>query len=164
MLSSLDDDQKRVIDLAPGQGRVELKKVEKALGKKKAAAIVSQMVRQGLLNRSYELAPVRIKPKTELYIRLVDSGGEASKLSPKQAALIGFLKEQSRPVSWAEARQKTGCSKAVADALVTRGLVIFETVEVRREPISYENITPSYPLNLTADQQSAFESIKVGLE
>jgi primosomal protein N' (replication factor Y) (superfamily II helicase) len=161
-VSSLDDDQKRVIDLSPGQGRVELRKIEKALGKKKAAAVVSPMVRQGLLTRSYELAPVRIKPKTEIYIKL-GGGGEASKLSPKQAALIGFLKEQSRPVSWAEARQKTGCTKAAADSLANRGLVIFETVEVRREPVSYENITLSHPLNLTASQKSAYETIKSAL-
>ena len=49
MSSSLEEDQKQVIDLVPGQGRVELKKIEKALGKKKAAAIVSQLVRQGLV-------------------------------------------------------------------------------------------------------------------
>jgi primosomal protein N' (replication factor Y) len=159
-VSSLDDDQKRVIDLSPWQGRVELRKIEKALGKKKAAAVVPQMVRQGLLTRSYELAPVRIKPKTEIYIKLVDSGGEASKLSPKQTALIGFLREQSRPVSWAEARQKTSCTKAVADSLVRRGLATFEPVEVRREPVSYDNIAPSYPLNLTPSQQLAYESIK----
>ena len=157
-ISSLDDDQKRVIDLALEQGRVDLRKLEKALGKKKAAAIVSPMVRQGLLNRTYELAPVRVKPKRELYISLI--GGVALKLSPKQAALINFLKQQTRPVSWAEARQKTGCTKAVADSLVRRGLAAFETVEVRREPVSYENIVPSFPLNLTPDQQSAFNAIK----
>ena len=158
-ISSLDDDQKRVIDLALGQGRVDLRKLEKALGKKKAAAIVSTMVRQGLLNRTYELAPVRVKPKKELYISLT-GGGETLKLSPKQAALFNFLKEQTRPISWAEARQKTTCTKAVADSLVRRGLATFETVEVRREPVSYENIVPSFPLNLTPDQQSVFDAIK----
>jgi primosomal protein N' (replication factor Y) len=142
---------------------VELKVIEKEFGKKKAAAIVSQMVRQGLINRSYELAPVRMKPRSELYISMAGSGGEDLKLSPKQATLFGFLKEQSRSVPWTEARKKTGCSKSIADALVRRGLVIFNTVEVRRETVSYENIVTSYPLNLTADQQAAFEAIKAEL-
>jgi primosomal protein N' (replication factor Y) len=162
-IASLGDDQQRVIDMTSGQDRVELKKIEKALGKKKAAATVSQMVRQGLINRNYELAPVRMKPKSELYIRLTDNSGEDSKLSPKQAALIGFLKERTGPVSWAEVRGKTGCSKSVADTLARRGLVIFETVEVRREPISYENIPSSYPLTFTPGQQSVFASIKSAL-
>ena len=162
-VNSLEDDQQRIIDLIPGPGRVELKKVEKALGKKKAGAAVTQMVRQGLLNRSYELAPVRVKPKSEVYIRLTDNGIEGIKLTPKQLALMAFLKEQSRPVAWATARKKTGCTKAVADALEKRGLVVLETVAVRREPISYDNINLSYPLTLTPDQQSAFESVKSAL-
>jgi primosomal protein N' (replication factor Y) len=159
-VASLENDQKRVITISLEKGRVELKVIEKEFGKKKAAAIVSQMIRQGLINRTYELAPVRMKPKSELYISMIDNGGEDLKLSPKQATLFGFLKEQSRPVSWAEARKKTRCSKSIADALGRRGLVIFNTVEVRRETVSYENIVTSYPLNLTADQQFAFESIK----
>jgi primosomal protein N' (replication factor Y) len=162
-ITSLEDGQKRVISLSLEKGRVELKAIEKALGKKKASAIVAQMVRQGLINRNYELAPVRMKPKSELYISLADRGGGDLKLSPKQARLYDFLKEQSRSLPWAEAREKTGCSKSVADALSRRGLITFKTVEVRREPISYENIIPSSPLNLTADQQAAFESIKTAL-
>jgi primosomal protein N' (replication factor Y) len=162
-VSSLNDDQRKAIDLISGQGRVELKKLEKALGKKKASAVVSQMVRRGLLARSYELGPVRIKPKTELYIKQKTNTIDVTRLSPKQSVLIDFLKERAAPVSWAEARRKTGCSKAVADVLVSKGLIVFYEVEARREPISYDNITPSHPLSLTVDQQSAFESIKSGL-
>jgi primosomal protein N' (replication factor Y) len=121
-ISSLDDDQTQVITMVTAQGRVELKKLQKELSQKKAAAIVSQMVRRGILVRSYELAPVRVKAKTELYIRLI-SGGDLTGLTPKQAVLIEFLKAQSRPMSWAEARLKTGCSKAIADALERKGYV-----------------------------------------
>ncbi len=163
-ISSLNDDQRKAIDLLRGQGRAELKKLEKALGKKKASTAVSQLVRQGLITRSYELGPVRVRPKTELYISLTDDSVDASKLSVKQSALIDFLKNQAAPVSWSEARNKTGCSKSVADALVNKGMIAFSEVVVRREPISYDNIVLSEPLNLTADQQSAFESIKSGLE
>ncbi|MCK4273934.1 MAG: primosomal protein N', partial [Dehalococcoidales bacterium] len=162
-ISSLNDDQRRVIDIVSGQGRVEFKKLDKALGKKRASAAVSHLVRQGLLSRSYELGPVRMRPKTELYISLTGDNIDASKLVVKQAALVDFLRQQSAPVPWAEARKKTGCSKAVADSLFKKGLVTFRQVEVRREPISYDNITPSRPLSLTADQQSAFESIRSSL-
>jgi len=162
--SSLNDDQKNAIDLLRGQGRAELKKLEKALGKKKASSVVSQLVKLGFIIRSYELGPVRVKPKKELYIKLSGDNLDTSKLSIKQSALIDFLKERAALVPWAEARQKTGCSKAVADALANKGLIAFSEVVVRREPISYDNIVLSGHLNLTADQQSAFESIKSGLE
>jgi primosomal protein N' (replication factor Y) len=159
----LNDDQKRVFDLVLAYGRTALTKLEKALGKKKAASLVSQLVRQGILVRSYELAPVRIRPKTELYIDLTGSGVANSGLTAKQAKLFGFLKEQAEPVPWVEVRRKTGCSRAIADALVRKGLVAFRQVDVRREPISYQDIVSSQPLNLTTAQKAAFEAIKLAL-
>jgi len=161
--SSLNDDQSRVVDIVLGEGRVELKKLEKTLGKKKASTVVSHLVRQGILTRSYELGPVRVKPKTELYIRLMGDKDETVNLSAKQSALINFMKERAVSVSWAEARRKTGCSKSVADALVNKGLITFYEEEVRREPISYDNIQPTEPLELTPDQQSALEAVKSSL-
>jgi primosomal protein N' (replication factor Y) (superfamily II helicase) len=162
-IASLNDDQKRVIALVTTQNRIELKNLQKELGQKKAAAIVSQLVRRGILARSYELAPVRIKPKTELFINMVGNGEQAG-LTSRQIVLIDFLKMQSRPVSWTEARQKTGCSKAVADTLERKGLVKLQTVVVRREPISYNDIHLSAPLTFTADQQAAFMEIKTALD
>ncbi len=162
-IASLEDEQKKVLKLALEKGRVELKQIEKALGKKKAGAVISQMVRQGLIQRSYELAPVRVKPKSELYIGMEEKSGEDLKLSPKQATLYNFLKEQTQPVRWAEVRKKTGCSKSIADALERRGVLKFEKIEVRREPIAYKNIAPATPLNLTDDQQNAFNAIKIEL-
>ncbi len=151
-----------MINLSLAKSRVELKVIEKALGKKKASAVVTQMVRQGLIKRSYELAPVRMKPKSDLYISLTGKGGDF-KLSPKQARLYDFLKEQNRAVSWTEARRKTGYSKDTANMLERRGLITFKTIEVKRTPISYDNITLSLPLNLNDDQQAAFASIKAAL-
>ncbi|MBN1176535.1 MAG: primosomal protein N' [Dehalococcoidales bacterium] len=162
-ISSLNNDQRKAIDLVPGEGRVDFKKLEKALGKKKASTVISQLVRQGALTRSYELGPVRVKPRIELYIRLSGDDIVSSKLSPRQSALIDFMKERVAPVSWSQARQQTGCSKSVADALKSKGMVVFEEVEVRREPISYDNIIQSGPLKLTTDQRAAYESIKASL-
>ena len=159
-VDSLDDEYKKVMKLVIEKGRVELKLVEKALGKKKAAAVVLKMTRQGLIKRSYELAPVRVKPKQELYISLTDKNVDNAKLSPKQAVIYDFLKKQTGPVPWSEVRQKTGYGKSVANALESRGLVKFEKVEVRRQPVTYENITTSTPLRLTADQQNSLDAIK----
>ncbi len=162
-VNSLEEEQKRVIELSLAKDRVELKAIEKALGKKKAGAIVTQMVRQGLINRSYELAPVRMKPKSELYIGLVPNSDVPAKLTPKQKKLYDYLKERAGALAWQEARRQTGADKAAANALERLGLITWKTIEVRRSPLSYENITLSSPLNLTADQQAAFASIKTAL-
>jgi primosomal protein N' (replication factor Y) len=162
-LSSLTNDQRKILELIPEQGRVALKKLEKALGKKKASSLVSVMVRQNLVTRSYELGPVRIKPRKELYITLTGDISKASELPPKQAALFHLLIDKKVPIAWSEARRQTGCGKSVADALVRRGLAVFQEVDVRREPISYNNIKPSFPLVLTADQQAAFDAVNSAL-
>ncbi|MDP2932294.1 MAG: primosomal protein N', partial [Chloroflexota bacterium] len=168
---SLTEQQQQLFDLVPRQGRVSLVELEKSSGKKKAQTVISQLVRLGLVARSYELEKERVKPKIVPYLRLLVGANEAcqeaagwrDKRVAKQAVLLDFLAGQPGLVSWAETRQKTGCTKATADALVKKGLVAFQPVEVRREPISYENIVPSSPLALTAAQKSAVESIKSSL-
>jgi primosomal protein N' (replication factor Y) len=159
----LNKDQILAVNMARDVDRVELKKLEKTLGRKKAQTIISTLVRQGVLIRSYKLAPVRVRPKTELYITLQDATPGIHELTTKQKALIEYLREYRDPVSWAEIQEKTGCSRTVANTLVGKGIIAFQQVEVRREPISYENIEVSRPLTLTADQQAAFRAITSGL-
>ncbi len=161
-LASLDEDQRQVIELI-GDGRVALTKLERALGKRRAAAVVGQLIRQGILSRSYELGPVRVKPKRELYISVINQEN-LPRLSPKQAALFEFLRSQPGSVAWAEARRQTGRDKAAANALVRKGLAEFKELEVRREPVNYDDILPSPPLTLTSHQQKAFDTIKASLD
>ncbi len=170
-LSSLTPEQKRVLELVQGQDKVSLTKLEKALGKKKAQSVVSQLVKRGLAVRSYELESVKVKPKIESYLSLVGNAMEAQqeaarlrkKRANKQAALLDFLAQQSKPVPLAEARQKVDCDKAVVDTLIKKGLIKSERIEVRREPLSYQSTLPSVPLTLTAAQESSLESIMSSL-
>jgi primosomal protein N' (replication factor Y) len=171
-LSTLTPEQRHALELIKKQGRVSLKQIEKTLGKKKTQAIVSQLVKRGLATRSYELEKIKVRPKKVPYLHLevtaAEAEQEAARLrvqgrAPKQASLLEYLAQQTGAVPWAEARQNAGCDKAVADALVRKGLVSFQQVEVRREPISYRDITPSPPLTLTPAQKAAFKTIKSSL-
>ena len=170
--SSLTLEQRQALHLVEQQGRVGLKELEKALGKKKAQAVVSQLVGRGLVVRSYELERVRVKPKMAVYLHLKVGAGEARQevarlreqgKAGRQASLLELLSQSTQPVPLSEARRIVGCSAPVVKTLESRGLVELREVEVRREPISYENITPSGPLALTAAQKSAFESIRSSL-
>ena len=167
-VSSLSSLPHQVFALLPKQGRISLKELEKKLGEKKAQAIVSQLVRQGLAVRSYELEPIKIHPKTVPFLRLNMPAASAREIAAelrrkrafKQASLLNFLTEQAEPIPWAEARQKLGVSKAAADALIRQGLITFEPVEVRREPIPYQDIVPTPPLQLTRAQKDASSRIR----
>jgi primosomal protein N' (replication factor Y) len=169
-LSTLPPEQRQVLELVQGQGRVGLRQIEKTLGKKKAQTVVSQLVKQRLVTRGYELEPVKAGPKTAPYLKLEVSVSEArqqagrlQKRAVKQARLLDYLAQNNKPVPWAEARQHAKCDKAVADALVKKGLAGWQQVRVTREPISYADITPSQPLTPTAAQSSALEAIKSAL-
>ena len=171
-LSTLTREQRQVLELVQKQGRVSLRQIEKTLGKKKAQAIVSQLVKRGLATRSYELEPIRAKPKTAPYLQLAVSAEEARQeaaglhqqnRAAKQSRLLDYLVQHNKPVPWAEARENANCDKSVADALVKKGLIAWQQVKVTREPISYADITPSQPLTPTAAQNSALEAIKSAL-
>ncbi|MFH1775700.1 MAG: primosomal protein N' [Chloroflexota bacterium] len=168
-ISSLSREQQGALELLWQRGRVSLKGLERVLGKRRAPAVVLQLVRRGLVHRSYELERVRVGPKRVPYLRLavaVDRArGEAARLrergrAARQVSLLEFLAEAAQPVPLAEARKGANATKAVADALVRKGLVCIEDIDVTREPISYANITLSSPLALTYDQGRALAAIR----
>jgi primosomal protein N' (replication factor Y) len=171
-LAALTPKQRQILDLIQKQGRVSLKQIEKASGKKTAQTIVSQLVKGRLAVRNYELGRIRAKPKVELFLSLAigvdEARQEAARLREqgkaiKQARLLEYLAQQTKPVPWAEVRQNANGDKAVADALVRKGMVTFQPVKVTREPISYQGITLSQPLTPTDAQRSALEAIKSSL-
>jgi primosomal protein N' (replication factor Y) len=170
-MSRLNQDQNHALELIQRQKRVSLKKLEKTLGQEKARRIVSQLVRQGLIIRQYELERIKAKPKIESYLSLAVDVNETQqgliklreKRANKQAALLDFLIQQREPVSLKEARQQTKCDKATVDSLVRNNLVILRQVEVRRDPLSAQTVNLSFRLNLTAAQESAFRSISESL-
>lgn len=171
-LSSLTPEQRQAFELVQRQGKVNLKQLEKTLGRKKAQTIVAQLVRRELAVRSYQLGKVRVKPKKLPYLRLAVEAGEARQEADrlhqqgkaiKQANLLEFLSQASQPVPLSEARRGANCSASTVKALVNRGLVELQQIEVKRQPISYQGITLSEPLALTNAQKSAFQSIQSSL-
>jgi primosomal protein N' (replication factor Y) len=170
--SALTPEQRQILDLVKRQGKTSLKELEKRLGTREARFAISQLVNQGLVVKSYELEAVKVRPKVVPYLYLTIDAEEARQEAArwreqgraiKQASLLEYLSQQTEPVPWARVRQNVNGDKAVADALVKKGLVAIKPVEVTREPISYEGITPSQPLIPTTAQKSALEVIKLSL-
>ena len=170
--SSLTPAQRNVLELVWRRGKVGLRELEKALGTRQARLVTSQLIGQGLVVKSYELERVKVRPKVVAYLRLAVKASEARQEAArwreqgraiKQASLLEFLSQASQPVPLSEVRRNVNCSPSVVEAVVSRGLVSIEHIEVKREPISYQSITPSYPLPLTAAQKSAWQSTKSSL-
>ncbi len=168
--TSLTQYQRQVLRIAR-RGPVTLSTMERALGKKKVQTTVAQLVRSGLITRSYELEKVRVRPKLEVYLNLSVDTDEArqeaarlhSRGASRQAALLEFLAQQQKPVSISQARRNAGSNKAVINALEKKGLVKIQRVEVRQQPFVHQGITPTQPLHLTPAQESAFRTVQSSL-
>jgi primosomal protein N' (replication factor Y) len=150
---------------------LELSSLEKALGKKAAREALSQLLKARLVERSYRLGPARVGPRLEACVSLGVPDGDISgtvaglegKRAFKQAALLKYLAGQPGPVSLAElARQ--GYSRAVVNGLRDSGLLNVASRQVQRLPIDYTSIVSSVPLELTAAQRTALDTLAQGME
>jgi len=169
-LDCLTPPQRQVMELLEKNKSIDLRQLEKLLGKKKAQAAVSRLVELNFVKRNYKMQPPRVKPKTVDFISLAVDKAEAlqtatelhKKKALRQAALLELL-EQSGSLSTAEARKQSGCQITTIKTLADKGLVKIWTEEVKRQPIDYEKIETTLPLKLTASQQNALKSIKESL-
>ncbi|OGO36654.1 MAG: primosomal protein N' [Chloroflexi bacterium RBG_16_57_8] len=168
-VGGLTEEQRQLLERVREEGRVGLKLLERAFGRKKAQAAVSSLVRRGIIARSYELAPSRAKPKLVEHLSLAgrpdsdDAVGVVLR-SKKQVALLDFLAGQSDPVPWPVAKQATNSDRAAVNVLVKKGLVTVREVPVTRDPLAGLGATPSRPLVLAPAQESAFRAITATLE
>ena len=168
--ASLTPEERQLLNLLEGGGRIALGVLERALGKKKAKLALGQLLSKGLVTRSQELEGVRVKPRVVPYLHLgVDveaARQEARRLvarAPKQAALIEFLASRRNPVSLEEVRKAAHFTSAVARALQGKGLISIERVQVWRDPLLDRSFSPSAPPPLTAAQEAALDQIRISL-
>ena len=170
-LPALSFPQQHVFELARKLGSINLKELEKGLGKKKAQAAVSRLADKGLITRSYEIAAAKIRNKTVPYVQLnipamqtrAMAGELRARRAFKQAALLDFLAGQTSPVPWSEASRQTGCNKSTARNLLNKEVITFQPVVVRRQPIACQRITTDSPPKLTAVQKAALEPVVAAL-
>ena len=169
-LSGLTAQQSKIISLLKQKEKVAIKELEKLLGVKTARSAVSQLMSRNLIVKNYETGPVRVKPKKEQFIALaVDSDTAEQEImrlhagrAAKQAQILAFL-TQSGTISLAELRQKTACRTETIKTLANKGLITIEETEVKRQPLSYDDIKKTPHLKLTAQQQAAFNDIRNSL-
>ena len=166
-ISSLNPRQRALLNLVGRKSKVEVRAVEKALGKKEARVTIEQLVRKGLVKRTHELERVRIKPKTVSYLRLVTSavpeitGLLGARGASKQANLLRLL--QAGPIPLTEAKKHPGFTAAVVAALRRKGLVTVEQVQVYRDPLAHRTFPPLPAPVLTPAQEAVWREVKAAL-
>ena len=170
--SSLTPHQRKLLNLLKRKEKVAIAEVEKVLGRKEARATIGQLVRKSLVTKTHELERVKVKPKMLPYIRLTVGADEAQQEAErlggmrrvlKQAKLLEYLVAESHPIPLAKAKQHIGCTKAVVDALVRKGMVTIEPIQVYRDPLAHRRFSILPAPTLTAAQQAVWHQVHAAM-
>ena len=101
-ISALNEHQQTLLELLKQKTKFKLNEIEKLLGKKRTTTSISQLVEAGLIERTYEFEPVKVKTRQLPYLRLtvdaekaLETAGNMSKKAPKQASLLKMLSAQT---------------------------------------------------------------------
>jgi primosomal protein N' (replication factor Y) len=163
---SLPPEQKEILEAIYESDKVSLKELEKNFGIRQVSKVVSQLLRQNLVVRNYDLEKVRVKPKLVSFLRLKAPVGEIEsaldslkKRAPKQAELLRYLLGRGKPVAVFTAKEETDISTQALKTLVKKGLIEIEEIQVDRDPVADKDINLSFPLPLTSTQESVLRTI-----
>jgi len=167
-VASLNHHQMALLDFINGKGKVELREIEAALGKREARRLIEQLVRKRLIKKTQALEKGKVKPKTVPYLRLTfKAANELERLlklnrAPKQAELLRLL--EAGPLTMAEARERLGHAESVVSALRRKGLVSVEQVQVYRDPLAHRAFALSSAPTLTPDQEKAWLEVGAAID
>jgi len=162
-LSLLTGPQQKLLTFLQRTGRTELRELKKAQGKG-VQTIVEQLLRKGVVNKTRELAKVRVSPRLVPYLKLSVTAEQARESLPvlerrrafQQANLLRFLLTESGPVPLADSRQHLNFSSTVVQALTRQGLITTEDVRVQRDPLAHRIFDQTPPPTLTPAQEKAW--------
>lgn len=126
---------------------------------------------KGLVRRRDVELPPAVRPRTERYLRATPDEAEAAALSraPRQRALYEFLLARQAEgdddgwVAQSEALAATAAGRAIADALVVRGLAAVQEREVWRDPLAGREFVLTSAPQLTPDQERALRTIEAAV-
>jgi primosomal protein N' (replication factor Y) len=147
------------------------KALEQQFGAAKTGPALRHLLEQGLIDRSYHLAPTRIKPRLERVIILNISADAAADTAAgltirarRQADILFRLANSRGRLPLSDLRRELGDVTASVNTLKNKGLLSVieeEAPRVPRLPAAVElPLTPA----LTAAQQSALTAVNQGLD
>lgn len=165
-LASLTPEQKQALDIV-GNTTVDSREIDRALGRRQAAAAVKRLLQKGLLDRTFKLGAPKVNPKISPYIRLAVEAGDARREADrlrregrayKQAALLDFLR--ASPYLPADMVKRFGFTGQVVAELKKKGLIFIDKVRVFRDPLAHRNFQLDIAPELTPLQGEVWREIK----
>jgi primosomal protein N' (replication factor Y) (superfamily II helicase) len=153
--------KQRALELVAGEPFLPSRQLEREMEKHRAAALVRQLAREGLISVSQRIHETRMKPKLQNVVRLID--GVAAKdqkpLSEKQLRVIEVLATLNDGMPFSDLLETADVSSSVVRTLEKRGIIEVLAREVRRDPLAHISQARAADVTLTREQQHALDQI-----
>jgi primosomal protein N' (replication factor Y) len=173
--------QRQVLEALSGRREVEADELRQELGLRSLGVVIDQLAGRGLVERTYELGPPKVRAKVVPHVRLLvaaeaargdaagalldaDGGRPARARREPIVAALNALADVGQLLPLAKLRAQTGISPAGLRALTERGLVAIEDLEVERDPLADLEVSPRQPPALTPAQEGAYKEIATAFE
>lgn len=162
----LNSEQQAVIELLRREGEITARGLRRRLRRSKYRSAVDGLVHRGVIIRRSDLAPPRVRPKTErvarLKVGLTPEVMERLRRAPVQRAMAEYLAETG-PTSVSDLYSEVGGSSSSVNGLVDKGLVELEEQQVWRDPLEDRSFVLTSPPKLTSTQDAAWREIEGSL-
>ncbi|MEX0996839.1 MAG: primosomal protein N' [Flavobacteriaceae bacterium] len=169
-LNTLNDDEILVVEAFQMQKELRIHEIQNIIDKKAVLPLLHRLVDKGIITTKEEVVE-QYKPKLVRYVKLQQEHSTTEGLKELLETLSSAKKQREavmhyftltskskKPLPVKELSEKSGVSKAVIKALISKG--IFEEFEIQKDRISYQGDAPKAIKALSDSQQTAFEAIK----
>jgi primosomal protein N' (replication factor Y) (superfamily II helicase) len=167
--------QARILKLLTEKGSLRGRQIDRHFNKVDWRKTAQYLVRSGVITSQSILPPPSVHPKfirtaqlavppEQAEAALPDLGKTVATQTRRQSALRFLMREpEAVNVSWIYA--ESGCTLADLQELDERGLIVLRETEIWRDPVNkMESKDPGeksqHPLELTPDQQKAWDAIR----
>jgi primosomal protein N' (replication factor Y) len=162
------DAQLQLLTMLERRGPLRGTQLDAALRGVDWRAASEQLAQRDVVSRESFLAPPRAQPKRVDTVQLVPDVDEEAALeglrSDYYPPILKLLHAEKRPVPVPRVYEETGCDSYHLGKLEERGLIVFSSEEVWRDPLDDDVFVPTKPPPLTSDQQEVWESIKGAIQ
>ena len=171
--------QARILKLLSEKGPLRGRQIDRHFSKVDWRKTAQYLVKSGVLSSQSVLPPPTVRPKFVRTVQLAvppeqaeaalpDLGKTEATRTRRQSALR-FLMRDPEAVNVAWIYAESGCNLADLQELDERGLIILRESEIWRDPLeriesSQPGTESSIPLELTPDQQKAWEAIQTAFQ
>lgn len=164
----------RLLALLRERGALRGRQIDTHFAKVDWRKTANMLVKKGVLSSKNVLPQPRVRPKLIRVAQLavtpeaaqleMDSLGSTKQTQARRQAALQFFIQQPEPTNLSWVYAQTGCKLADLQELEERGLIRLFENEIFRDPLeSIEKQETSNKLQLTLEQTTAFENIKLAL-